>query len=78
MGKLKKKLQDMSLKKTLLLISVICLSIVSILSAVTILTASGFRQKMLDRRPVIITTYTIDSGTDSASLPVTPQEYAYG
>lgn len=61
MDKLKKKFQNLPLKKSLLLVSAVCLSTVCILSAVTILFFSGMRQRLLDLRPVIITDYVLES-----------------
>ena len=55
MDKLKRKLENMSLRKTLLFVSVISLSIVGVLSIATILTASDIRQEILDTRPIIVT-----------------------
>lgn len=60
MGKIKKAFQEMSLKKSLLVLSVFCLSLVSVLSIVTILKCSDTRQKILDTRSIIITDYIID------------------
>lgn len=79
MDKLKKKFQNLSLKKSLLLVSAVCLSTVCILSAVTILFFSGMRQRLLDLRPVIITDYVLESSdSDTGGKHILPQEYRYG
>ena len=64
MGKLKERLENISLRKGLLLVSVISLSIVCVLSVATILTASNIRQKIMDTRPIIITGYTIENSSE--------------
>lgn len=79
MDKLKEKWKDLSLRKAMLIVSGISLSIVGVLSAVTILTASGIRQKMLDRRPILITAYTIEERSESAeNFSIDPEKYTYG
>ena len=83
MGKIKKTFQEMSLKKSLLVLSVFCLSLVSVLSIVTILKCSDIRQEILDTRPIIITDYIIDdtnrNGTENNNgVTAVPQKYTHG
>ena len=79
MGKLKERLENISLRKGLLLVSVISLSIVCVLSVATILTASNIRQKIMDTRPIIITGYTIENSSEKEeALHVNPEGYGYG
>lgn len=83
MGKIKETFQRMSLKKSLLVLAVFCLSLVSVLSIVTILKFSNIRQEILDTRPIIITGYTTDNinehNTETESgMIVTPQIYSHG
>ena len=68
MGKIREVFQKMSLKRSLVLLAVFCLSLVSALSVITILTCSSIQKKILDTRPIIITDYVIrdaDSNDDS-------------
>lgn len=55
MGKIREVFQKMSLKRSLVLLAVFCLSLVSALSVITILTCSSIQKKILDTRPIIIT-----------------------
>ena len=59
MGKIREVFQKMSLKRSLVLLAVFCLSLVSALSVITILTCSSIQKKILDTRPIIITDYVI-------------------
>lgn len=48
MGKIREVFQKMSLKRSLVLLAVFCLSLVSALSVITILTCSSIQKKILD------------------------------
>lgn len=76
MGKIKTKLQNMSLKKALIILMMISLTIVSLLTIITILNLSNFRQEILDKRPIRISDYTIEESNDSITL-IDPQEFSY-
>ena len=83
MGKIREVFQKMSLKRSLVLLAVFCLSLVSALSVITILTCSSIQKKILDTRPIIITDYVIrdaDSNDTENNNGVTavPQKYAHG
>lgn len=83
MGKIKKFFQKMSLKKSLLVLAVFCLSQVAVLSIVTILKCSNIRQEILDTRPIIITDYIIDDTNRNGSennngVTAVPQKYTHG
>lgn len=83
MGKIKETFQKMSLKKSLLVLAVFCLSLVSVLSIVTILKCSDIRQEILDTRPIIITDYIIDDTNknnmeDNNGVTAIPQKYTHG
>lgn len=83
MGKIKKTFQKMSLKKSLLILAVFCLSLVGVLSIVTILKCSNIRQEILDTRPIIITDYIIDGANrndmeNNNGVTAIPQKYTHG
>lgn len=79
MDKIKKLLQNMSLKKSLVLLAFFCLGIVSILSLLTIFRLSNIQQSMLDTRPIIVTGYTSENNADTENgLTVVPKEYVHG
>lgn len=83
MGKIKKTFQKMSLKKSLLVLSVFYLSLVGVLSIATILKCSEIRQGILDTRPIIITEYTTEDINENneeteRGIIVTPQVYTHG
>ena len=79
MDKIKKGLRNMSLRKSLVVLAVFCLGIVSILSIITILTLSNIQQRILDTRPIIVTGYTSEYDVDiEKGVTVIPQEYNYG
>ena len=83
MGKIKETFQKMSLKKSLLVLAVFCLSLVGILSIVTILKCSDIRQEILDTRPIIITDYIIDDTNkndmeNNNGVTAIPQKYTHG
>ena len=83
MDKIRKVFQSMSLKKSLVLLAVFSLGLVSILSVITILTCSNFQQKILDTRPIVVTDYVIDTTNKGNSdikdgFTVVPQKYAHG
>ena len=76
MDKIKKLLQNMSLKKSL---AFFCLGIVSILSLLTIFRLSNIQQSILDTRPIIVTGYTSENNSDTENgLTVVPKEYVHG
>ena len=58
MEKVRKCLEKMSLKKTLVLLFVISLASVMILAIITIWIASDVRQELLDKRPIIVLDYS--------------------
>lgn len=73
----------MSLKKSLLVIALICLGIVSILSSITVLICSDIRQKILDTRPIVVTDYVIKGAEEEtveseSGVTVIPNEYSHG
>lgn len=83
MGKIKETFQKMSLKKSLLVLAVFCLSLVGVLSIATILKCSDIRQEILDTRPIIITDYIIDDTNkndreDNNGVTAIPQKYTHG
>lgn len=83
MGKIKETFQKMSLKKSLLVLAVFCLSLVGVLSIVTILKCSNIRQEILDTRPIIITDYIIDGANrndmeNNNGVTAIPQKYTHG
>lgn len=83
MGKIKETFQKMSLKKSLLVLAVFCLSLVAVFSIVTILKCSDIRQEILDTRPIIITDYIIDDTNkndmeDNNGVTAIPQKYTHG
>ena len=83
MGKIKETFQKMSLKKSLLVLAVFCLSLVAVLSIVTILKCSDIRQEILDTRPIIITDYIIDDTNkndmeNNNGVTAIPQKYTHG
>lgn len=79
MDKIKKAVQNMSLKNSLVLLAVFCLGIVSVLSIVTILIFSNLQQSILDTRPIMVTGYTSEYDVDTEyGLTVKPQEYTHG
>ena len=79
MDKIKRVFQNMSLKKSLVLLAVVCLGVVSVLSIVTILIFSDIRQGILDTRPIIVTGFTSEADADAENgLTVVPQEYTHG
>lgn len=79
MDKIKKLLQNMSLKKSLVLLAFFCLGIVSILSLLTIFRLSNIQQSILDTRPIIVTGYTSQNNADTENgLTVVPKEYVHG
>lgn len=63
MGKIREVFQKMSLKRSLVLLAVFCLSLVSALSVITILTCSSIQKKILDSfRRCIRTIVSSDRG----------------
>lgn len=79
MDKIKKLLQNLSLKKSLVLLAFFCLGIVSILSLLTIFRLSNIQQSILDTRPIIVTGYTSENNADTENgLTVVPKEYVHG
>lgn len=79
MDKIRKVFQNMSLKKSLVLLAAFCLGIVSILSISTILTFSNIQQNILDTRPITISDYTSEYNAENKNgITVVPQEYTHG
>lgn len=68
MGKLKEKIKNLPLKKALLILSAVSFGVTAVLSIVTILLFSNIRQNILDRRPVIISGYTIDDDISAITV----------
>lgn len=77
MDKIKKVFQKMSLKKSLVLLALFCLGVVSVFSIITVLVFSNIRQKILDTRPIVVTDYTSEYQTNS-EITVIPREYTHG
>lgn len=79
MDKIKNIFQNMSLKKSLISLAVLCLSVVSVLAVITILTFSNIRQNILDTRPFHISDYTVETPDENINgLLLNPQEYSRG
>ncbi|MBS6195537.1 MAG: HAMP domain-containing histidine kinase [Clostridiales bacterium] len=83
MDKMRKVFQRMSLKKSLMLLAVCCLGFVSILSFITIFTFSNLQRKILDTRPIVVTSYILSDTEETRREPpggvtVVPQEYVHG
>lgn len=80
MGKLKEKIKNLPLKKALLILSAASFGVTAVLSIVTILLFSNIRQNILDRRPVIISGYTIDDDISAISVNyhLAPEDFSYG
>lgn len=81
MDKIKVVLQNMSLKKSLVLLAVFWLGFVSVLSVVTILSFSDIRQQILDTRPIIISDYSINDNSQhnvENGFAIVPQKYSHG
>ena len=54
MGKIREAFQNMTLKKALITLAVMCLGVVCILTVITILKFSDIRQEILDSRPIYV------------------------
>lgn len=79
MDKIKNTFQNMSLKKSLISLAVLCLSVVSILTVATILIFSKLQQNILDTRPFHISGYTVEKADGNIDgLLLNPQEYSRG
>lgn len=79
MGKIKNKFQNMSLKRSLVLLAVLYLGVVSVLIVITILTFSNIRQDILDTRSLYISNYTVEaSDEDTGGVLIVPQVYRLG
>ncbi len=84
MEKVRKCLEKMSLKKTLVLLFVISLASVMILAIITIWIASDVRQDILDKRPIIVLDYSehrVENDQDISGLEgfrVTVNDFQYG
>ena len=59
MGKISAHIQQMSLKKALMVLAFLCLGLVSLLTAFTIIGLSKARQEIWGSRSVRITEYTL-------------------
>ena len=78
MGKIKEAFQNMPLKKALITLAVMCLGVVCILTAITILKFSDIRQEILDNRPIYISEYTVEDYTSDNSVTlVNPKEFRF-
>lgn len=78
MGKIRESFKNMSLKKALITLTVLCLGIVSVLTIITILKFSNIRQEFLDNRPIHISEYTVeDYNTDNSVNLVNPREFSF-
>ena len=84
MEKVRKCLEKMSLKKTLVLLFVISLASVMILAIITIWIASDVRQDILDKRPIIVLDYSehrVENDQDISGpegFRVTVNDFQYG
>ena len=58
MGKLKNKLKEMSLKKTLFVCILITLSVVAMLSTITMIITYEMQQHILDTRSIVVEEYS--------------------
>lgn len=77
MGKLKNKIKDMSLRKSLYLIIFIVLVIVSSLTIFTTLVTSKARQDIMNQREIIVTGSNIKSNGNSIVYNVDKDNYEY-
>ncbi len=77
MGKLKNKIEDMSLRKSLYLIIFIVLIIVSSLTIFTTLVTSKARQDIMNQREIIVTGSNIKSNGNSIVYNVDKDNYEY-
>lgn len=80
MGKIKRAVRNMSLKKSLLSMGVLCLGTVSILVIATVLIFSDIRQKILDTRPIHISDYSVETEGDEGSggMLIVPYVHTFG
>lgn len=83
MDKIRKIFQKISLKKSLIFLTITCLGLASVLTVITILIFSNLQHQILDTRPIIVTNYVIDSTDQNNSkinegVTVVPQEYIHG
>ncbi len=77
MGKLKNKIKDMSLRKSLYLIIFIVLIIVSSLTIFTTLITSKARQDIMNQREIVVTGYNINNNGNSIVYNVDKDNYEY-
>ena len=77
MGKLKHKIKNMSLRKSLYLIIFIVLIIVSSLTIFTTLITSKARQDIMSQREIVVTGYNINNQGNSIIYNVDKDNYEY-
>ena len=77
MGKLKHKIKNMSLQKSLYLIIFIVLIIVSSLTIFTTLITSKARQDIMSQREIVVTGYNINNQGNSIVYNVDKDNYEY-
>ena len=78
MGKIREAFQNMTLKKALITLAVMCLGVVCILTVITILKFSDIRQEILDSRPIYVSEYTVeDYASDNSVTLVNPKEFRF-
>ena len=77
MGKLKHKIKNMSLRKSLYLIIFIVLIIVSSLTIFTTLITSKARQDIMSQREIVVTGYNINNQGNSLVYNVDKDNYEY-
>lgn len=78
MGKIREAFQNMTLKKALITLAVMCLGVVCILTVITILKSSDIRQEILDSRPIYVSEYTVeDYASDNSVTLVDPKEFRF-
>ena len=77
MGKLKYKIKNMSLRKSLYLIIFIVLIIVSSLTIFTTLITSKARQNIMSQREIVVTGYNINNQGNSIVYNVDKDKYLF-
>ena len=77
MGKISAHIQQMSLKKALMVLAFLCLGLVSLLTAFTIIGLSKARQEIWGSRSVRITEYTLEESSGDEPLKITPEAYDF-
>ena len=79
MGKLKNKLKEMSLKKTLFVCILITLSVVAMLSTITMIITYEMQQHILDTRSIVVEEYSYSTTEVENELVyyINPSEYTF-